>query len=107
MDTIHPNTHVTNEQIAAYCAKHQITQMELFGSILRDDFDDQSDVDVLVVFSPDAQVSLFSLVRMEDELAELFGRKVDLVERKAIEESPNWIRRRSILASPKLIYAAA
>lgn len=107
METIHPNTHVTAEQIAAFCAKHQITQMELFGSILRDDFDDQSDVDVLVVFAPEAYVTLFTLVNMEDELAVLFGRKVDLVERVAVERNPNPIRRRSILESSRLIYAAA
>ncbi|MDP9237873.1 MAG: nucleotidyltransferase domain-containing protein [Chloroflexota bacterium] len=107
METIHPNVPVTPEQIAEFCQKWKITRFELFGSVLRDDFDADSDIDVLVTFAPDARVSLFSLVHMEDELKALLGRDVDLVERKAIEESPNWIRRKSILNSTQLVYAAA
>jgi predicted nucleotidyltransferase len=75
--------------------------------VLRDDFDADSDVDVLVVFAPDSTISLFGLVEAEEDLRALFRRKVDLVERRAIEESPNWIRRRSILGSTRLVYAAA
>jgi hypothetical protein len=107
MDDILARLHVTENQIAAFCEKWKITQFELFGSVLRDDFDAESDVDVLVVFAPDAKISLFGLVTAEEELKALFGRPVDLVERRAIEESPNWIRRRSILNSTRLIYAAA
>jgi uncharacterized protein len=107
MDDILPRLHVTQAQIAAFCGKWKISQFELFGSVLRDDFDAESDIDVLVVFAPDAKFSLFSLVTAEEELKALVGRRVDLVERRAIEESPNWIRRRSILDSTRLIYAAA
>jgi uncharacterized protein len=99
--------HVTQDEIAAFCQKWKITQLELFGSVLRDDFDEKSDVDFLVVFAPDAKISLFSLARAERELRGLVGRDVDLVDRRAIEESPNWIRRRSILSSTRLLYAAA
>lgn len=107
MDDILARLHVTESAIAAFCEKWKITQFELFGSVLRDDFDAESDVDVLVIFSPDAKISLFGLVTAEEELKALVGRSVDLVERRAIEESPNWIRRRSILNSTRLIYAAA
>ncbi len=107
MDEILARLHATTDEIAAFCAKWKITQFELFGSVLRDDFDAKSDVDVLVVFAPDAKISLFGLVEAEEELKALFGRDVDLVERQAIEESPNWIRRRSILGSTRLVYAAA
>jgi hypothetical protein len=107
MDDILARLHVTGDQIAAFCEKWKITQFELFGSVLRDDFDAESDVDVLVVFAPDAKISLFGLVTAEEELKALVGRRVDLLERRAIEESPNWIRRRSILNSTRLIYAAA
>ena len=107
MDDILARLYVTESQIAAFCEKWKITQFELFGSVLRDDFDAESDVDVLVVFAPDAKISLFGLVTAEEELRALVGRRVDLVERRAIEESPNWIRRRSILNSTRLIYAAA
>jgi len=56
--------------------------------------------------SPKAKISLFDLVRMQNELKEIFGREVDLVERKAIEKNENYIRRKSILSNTKVIYAA-
>lgn len=107
MDDTLARLHATENQIAVFCEKWKITRFELFGSVLRDDFDAESDVDVLVVFAPDAKISLFRLVTAEEELKALVGRRVDLVERRAVEESPNWIRRRSILNSTRLIYAAA
>ena len=103
---IHPRIDVTQEQIAAFCRKWLVVKFELFGSVLRDDFRPDSDVDVLVTFAPDAQWSLFDLVHMQDELEQLFGRHVDLVERPAIEKSLNYIRRRNILSSAERIYAA-
>jgi hypothetical protein len=106
MASIHPNVDVTLEQIAAFCQKWQITQFELFGSVLRDDFRPDSDVDVLVTFAPGSGGTLYDLVHMEDELKALFGREVDLVERAAIERSENYIRRRNILSSTRPVYAA-
>ena len=107
MDDVLARLRVTESQISVFCEKWKITRFELFGSVLRDDFDAESDVDVLVVFSPEARISLFGLVTAQEELKALLGRNVDLVERRAIEESQNWIRRRSILNSTRLIYAAA
>ena len=75
-------------------------------SVLRDDFRPDSDVDVLVSFTPDARWGLFDLVHMEDELAAILGRKVDLVEREAVERSENYIRRRHILESEEPVYVA-
>jgi predicted nucleotidyltransferase len=106
MVAVHPRLAASEEQIEAFCQKWKIVRLELFGSVLRDDFDDASDIDLLVTFAPDARKNLFGLVRMEDELGDLLGREVDLVERKAIEESPNWIRRKAILSSVRQIYAA-
>ena len=106
-DVILARLHVTEDQIAAFCVKWGIVRFELFGSALRDDFDAQSDVDVLLTFAPSARISIATLVRMEGELNALFGRHVDVVERRVIEDSPNWIRRRSILGSAQLVYAAA
>jgi predicted nucleotidyltransferase len=79
--------------------------MALFGSVLRHDFRADSDVDVLVTFSQDARHSLLDMVRMEDELSLIFGRRVDLVDRTAIERSRNYIRRKAILNSAEAIYA--
>ncbi len=80
--------------------------MSIFGSALREDFGADSDIDVLVSFEPDARLSLFDLVAMQNELKAMFGREVDLVERSAIEHSENYIRRRSILQNQEVIYAA-
>ena len=80
--------------------------MSLFGSVLREDFGSESDIDVLVTFAPDAHWGLFDLVKMEHELEAILGREVDLVERSAIEHSENYIRRKSILQNQEVIYAA-
>ena len=69
------------EQIEAFCRKWKIRQFALFGSVLREDFHTDSDVDVLVEFEPDARLTLFDFVDMQDELSGMFGRKVDLVEK--------------------------
>lgn len=106
METIHANVTVTPAQIAEFCQKWKITRFELFGSVLRDDFDADSDSDVLVTFAPGAGTHLRELLDMEDELRCLFGRPVDVIKRHLIEESRNWIRRRSILSSARPVYAA-
>ena len=97
---------IPHQKISAFCRRWKVTEFSLFGSVLRDDFRPDSDVDVLVTFAPDSRVSLFDLVRMEDELKNLFGRDVDLVERAAIEKSENYIRRKSILSNTQVVYAA-
>lgn len=95
------------EQIAAFCRKWNVTEFALFGSVLRDDFRPDSDVDVLVTFAaPELAPSLFEHVDMEDELQQIFGRSVDLVSKKAVERSENPFRRKSILDSARVVYAA-
>jgi hypothetical protein len=105
MASIHPNVEVTLEQITAFCQKWHIVQFELFGSVLRDDFRPDSDIDVLVTFAPGMGGTLYNLVDMEDELKAVFGREVDLLQRPVIEKSANYIRRRNILSSTKRVYA--
>ncbi len=92
------------EALEDYCRRWKINKMEVFGSILRDDFGPDSDVDFLVTFDPAARLSLFDLVDAEDELAAIVGRPVDLVEREPIEQSRNWMRRKLILGSAQTIY---
>jgi uncharacterized protein len=94
-----PRITVPLEAVKEFCQRWQVTEFALFGSVLRDDFGPDSDVDVLVAFSPDAKHSLFDLVRMEDELRTIFGRRVDLVTRRAVERTANEWRRQSILGS--------
>jgi hypothetical protein len=97
---------VDEQKIATFCHKHQIRRLALFGSALRADFRPDSDVDVLVEFSADAKHGLFALSRMEDKLRRIFGREVDLVDRAAIEQSRNYIRRKEILSALETIYGA-
>lgn len=97
---------VSRKKIADFCRRWNVVEFSLFGSVLREDFHPDSDVDVLVRFAPDARISLFDLVDMQDELKDVFGRDVDLVEKEAIQQSENYIRRKSILENAKVIYAA-
>jgi len=92
------------KKIAEFCQRWKITEFALFGSVLREDFRAESDVDVLVDFAADADWSLFDHVEMEDELSTILGRKVDVVNRRAIERSENWIRRQAILNTAEPIY---
>ena len=107
MVAVHPRLAASEEQIEAFCQKWKIVRLELFGSVLRDDFDAQSDIDLLVTFAPDASWKFRDDLDMEEELAGLLGRHVDLVERRLVETNPNWIRRKAILSSARLLYEAA
>jgi uncharacterized protein len=97
---------IDREKLADFCQRWKITEFALFGSVLREDFRPDSDVDVLVTFATEAEWSLFDDVDMEEELSVIFGRKVDLVSRRAVERSDNWIRRKAILSSAEPIYVA-
>lgn len=94
------------EEIETFCKRNHIFSFGLFGSALRVDFDHDSDIDVLVEFEKGQEPDLFKLVELQDELSKMLGRKVDLVERKAVEKSENYIRRRHILESVEPIYVA-
>jgi len=95
---------LSDEALAEFCRKWKIVRLELFGSALREDFTPESDLDLLVTFDPDAHWSLFDHIHMEDELAELIGRKVDMPTRSTIENMENWIRRKDILQSARVIF---
>ncbi|MBM3568161.1 MAG: nucleotidyltransferase family protein [Alphaproteobacteria bacterium] len=93
-------------RLSAFCARWKIARLELFGSAARGEAGPDSDLDILVTFRPEARWSLLKFVRMERELADLAGRQVDLVEREAVVESNNAIRKRSILDSAKPLFDA-
>jgi hypothetical protein len=97
---------IPQQVVAEFCKKWKIVEFSLFGSVLRDDFRPDSDVDVLVVFEPDAHWGFEHFQRMTKELEGLFGRKVDLVEKRLIEQTENYIRRKHILSNLKSIYVA-
>mgnify|MGYP001560233153 FL=1 len=94
------------DKIADFCRKWKVHEFALFGSVLRDDFRPDSDVDVLVDFKPDARRSLYDIGTMVDDLQNIFGRKVDLLTKKAVEQSRNYIRRKEILSSVEVVYVS-
>jgi predicted nucleotidyltransferase len=93
---------IPRRKIAAFCHRWKVVEMGLFGSALRDDFNTSSDVDVLVTFAADAQISVFDLAQMKFELEIVFGRPVDILEKDALR---NPFRKREILKTAKVIYA--
>ncbi len=94
---------VSEDAIASFCQRWKITEFALFGSILRDDFRQDSDVDVLVSFAPDSKWSLWDIIAMKEELETLFGREVDFVQKEGLR---NPFRRYEILSTKQVIYAA-
>jgi len=91
------------EQIAAFCRRWNVVELALFGSVLRDDFGSNSDIDVLLTFAPGSGITFDNRVEIQDELQAIFGRKVDVVEKQAIR---NPFRRHAIITSKKVLYAA-
>ena len=91
------------ERLESLCLRWDIRELSLFGSAIRSDFGPASDIDVLVSFSTGSEWSLLDLVRLNDELESLFGRRVDLVEKEAVR---NPFRRRTILGHRRVLYSA-
>lgn len=92
-----------SRRLAEFSRRHGVTELAVFGSVLREDFEADSDIDILVTFAPEAKVSLFDLVDMADELSDLLGRRIDLVPKQGLKP----LIRRSIVESARIIYAAA
>jgi len=101
---VNGNIEIPMGRIEGFCRRWKIREFSLFGSVLREDFGPESDVDVLVSFDPDSEWDLFHLAEMRDELMALFGRDVDLVEKEGLR---NPFRRRTILDTREVIYHAA
>jgi hypothetical protein len=93
------------ESLGRFCREHGIARLELFGSALGDDYGDGSDIDLLATLQSEARPTLLDWAEMQDKLAEMFGRPVDLVSRRAIERSRNRYRKHSILTTAIPIYA--
>ena len=91
------------EKITEFCRQWKITEFALFGSVLRDDFRPDSDIDVLVTFTDDCGHSLFDLVQMQEQLKTILAHEVDLVEKAGLR---NPFRRHNILNNMEVIYAA-
>jgi predicted nucleotidyltransferase len=94
------------DAIRAFCQRWNVVEFALFGSVLRDDFRDDSDIDVLVTYLPGTRLTLNALLTMGDELEALFGRPVDLLDRETVANSHNYLRRQMIFDTARVVYAA-
>jgi predicted nucleotidyltransferase len=101
-----PTRGFDQQALQRFSSRWGVSELTLFGSVLRNELRPDSDIDVLVSFRPGTCRTLFALVHMEEELKQIFGRAVDLVERDAVEHSENYIRRRHILEHCEPIYVA-
>lgn len=91
-------------EVSTFCQQWQIVEMALFGSVLREDFQVDSDIDILVKFAPNARQGLLTLAKIKHELEIDCGRPVDIALKQSIETSENWIRRHEILETAQVIY---
>ena len=96
------------DTLAALCRRHGVARLDVFGSAARGaDFDPaRSDVDLLVEFAPSTPRRLAALLDFEAEAGKALARQVEVVDRRAIEESENYIRRRRILAEAEALFVA-
>ena len=101
-----PRIEIPMDGIAAFCRQNRISRLALYGSVLRDDFTPESDVDVLVEFEPDARVGL-AFFTIQDELSDLLGRRVDMNTFRAIERSRNWLLKEEMLGTAEIVYDQA
>ena len=93
---------VPMEAIADFCRRHRVRELALFGSVLRDDFTPESDVDVLIDFLPGTRITLFGLSDLQTELETMFHREVDLVMKPSLHP----VIAADVLASRQVLYVA-
>jgi predicted nucleotidyltransferase len=96
---------IPTDEITKFCRRWKIRELALFGSVLREDFSPDSDLDILVTFAADADWGLLDHVQMQQELQTLLQRNVDLISKRALERSPNWLRRKEILSTAQVLFS--
>ncbi|MEM1292657.1 MAG: nucleotidyltransferase domain-containing protein [Cyanobacteria bacterium P01_H01_bin.162] len=97
---------ITPAELADFCQRWDIAELALFGSVLRNDFSTDSDIDILISYFPEKTKGLLEHVRIQNELEAICHREVDVMTKKSIEQSRNQLRRQEILGSAKVIYIA-
>jgi len=100
------NINIQEEQLGEICKKYKIRELAIFGSALREDFNEKSDVDLLVEFKPNSGISLFDIVDLKEAFESFLGREVDIVSKKAIQMSRNYLKKKAILDNYRVIYAS-
>ena len=102
---LHRHIPISNEQLVDFCQRWGIIELALFGSVIRDDFRSDSDIDVLVKLTPNHSWGL-EFIQMREELSTLFQRPIDLLTLQSIMNSRNILRRQTILDTAEIIYVA-
>ncbi|GAB4295750.1 MAG: hypothetical protein Fur0025_33070 [Oscillatoriaceae cyanobacterium] len=102
--TLYQRLNISPAILNDFCQQAQIVELALFGSIIRDEFRPDSDIDILITFAPDRRISLLEFVGIEQQIEELCNRSVDLLEKPVVEKDDNWIRRNEILGNYQVIY---
>lgn len=92
---------IDDEKLAEICRRYHVRELALFGSVLRDDFREDSDIDILVEYEPEARIGLFEHFELEDALKEFFGRDVDLISKRGLHS----LLRDEVLQTAEVIYA--
>lgn len=98
---IRDRLNIPMDELDALCRRYHVRELALFGSVLRDDFREDSDIDVLVEFEEGAPIGLLDYVGLQDDLTELFGRKVDLVSKRGLKR----LIRDHVIDSSRILYA--
>lgn len=98
--------HIPSDAIFSFCEKWKVTEFALFGSVVREDFGPNSDIDVLLTFQETTTWSLLDISAMQLDLEAIFGRRVDILTRRGVERSRNPYRKKAILESAQIIHAA-
>ena len=104
LNELYQRLKIKPDRLQDICQQWKITELALFGSVLRDDFNAQSDIDILVSFDEGVKIAFFDLDILEEQLSRLFNRPIDLVTKRAVEQSHNWIRKKNILDNSQIIY---
>lgn len=98
---LHTQIAIPEKEVAAFCQRYPIRKLSLFGSVLREDFNSSSDIDILIEFESNAGIGYFELVQMQSELGEIFGRSIDLLTPAALSR----YFRKHVLDTAQVIYA--
>jgi predicted nucleotidyltransferase len=101
---IYQRLKIKPQELIKFCQENYICELSVFGSILTNKFNPESDIDFLVTYSPFAKRGLLEKISLKEKLEKMCDRKVDLVSKKAIENSSNWLKKQEILNSAEVLY---
>lgn len=100
------NVEFDKNELDLMCQKWKVKQLSFFGSVIREDLNSKSDIDILIEFQPDAIITLSKFERIRMDFERFFNRKVDLVSKRAVINSRNVVRKNAVLSNFRVVYGA-